>query len=94
MKYWRQEFVTINGQTVWQHWLENSQGYQLAVIDYGATITNLVMPDKAGQFKNVVIGYDNLADYLKQEAYFGATVGRVAGRIGKGAFTLVGHDYQ
>lgn len=94
MKYWRQEFGTINGQTVWQHWLENSQGYQLAVIDYGATITNLVMPDKAGQFKNVVIGYDNLADYLKQEAYFGATVGRVAGRIGKGAFTLDGHDYQ
>lgn len=94
MKYWRQEFGTIDGQTIWQHWLENSQGYQLAVIDYGAAITNLVLPDQAGQFKNVVIGYDNLADYIKQDAYFGATVGRVAGRIAQGTFKLDEQAYH
>lgn len=94
MKYWRQEFGTIDGQPIWQHWLENSQGYQMAVIDYGATITNLVLPDQAGQFKNVVIGYDNLADYIKQDAYFGATVGRVAGRIAQGTFKLDDQTYH
>lgn len=94
MKYWRQKFGTINGQTIWQHWLENSQGYQLAVIDYGATITNLVLPDRDGHMKNVVIGYDNLADYLNQNAYFGATVGRVAGRIAQGTFTLADQTYH
>ena len=94
MKYWREAFGEINGQTVWQYWLENRQGYQLAVTEYGATITHLVMPDQSGQMANVVIGYDTLADFVKQQAYFGATVGRVAGRIGQGAFTLDGHDYQ
>ncbi|KRM23893.1 aldose epimerase family protein [Latilactobacillus graminis] len=94
MKYRRESFGTIDGQTIWQYWLENSQGYQLAVTEYGATITHLIMPDKAGKMANVVIGYDHLGDFVKQQAYFGATVGRVAGRIAHGTFELNGHKYQ
>jgi aldose 1-epimerase len=51
------------------------------------------MPDKNGKLGDIVLGYDKLADYLKETPYFGAIVGRYGNRIGKGTFTLDGKTY-
>ena len=76
--------------------LTNKKGMQLKVITYGATITSLKMPLKRGGFVDVVLGFDDLESYINSFAlesppYFGATVGRFAGRINKGVFSLNGN---
>src|SRR5437660_11034309 len=67
---------------------------QAKVITYGAILTELTAPDRNGKFEDVVLGFDNLQDYLKGHPFFGATVGRVANRIAKGKFTLDGKEYK
>ena len=64
------------------------------VMTYGAILTELDVPDRDGQVTDVVLGFDTLAGYLAGHPYFGATVGRFANRIGKGAFSLDGKDYK
>src|SRR5205807_836205 len=59
----------------------------------GAIITSVRVPDRAGRFDDIVLGYDDLAGYLAQPAYFGAVVGRYGNRIAKGRFTLDGKTY-
>jgi len=75
--------------------LTNKNGMQLKVITYGATITSLKMPLINGNFIDVVLGFDTLDGYLnsfqlKSAPYFGATVGRYAGRINNSSFSLNG----
>lgn len=79
--------------------LINKNGMQLNVINYGATITSLKMPLKNGEIVDVVLGFDTLEAYiesfnLESAPYFGATVGRFAGRIKDGAFSLNGKNFQ
>ena len=73
--------------------LTNSAGLLARVTNYGGIITELHTPDRAGSKADIVLGFDNLAQYLKGHPYFGATVGRVANRIAKGRFTLDGKEY-
>src|SRR5205814_8232040 len=63
------------------------------VITYGATLTELWIPDKSGKTADVVLGFDKLDGYLTDEPFFGATVGRYANRIANGKFTLNGKEY-
>ena len=75
--------------------LTNKNGIQLKVITYGATITSLKIPSKNGDFIDVVLGFDSLETYinsfhLKSAPYFGASVGRYAGRINNSTFSLNG----
>lgn len=58
------------------------------IITYGATLNALRVKDKNGSFVDVCLGYDTLEEYISNRGYFGATVGRVANRIGGAAFTL------
>jgi len=74
--------------------LENSKGMLVRIMTYGATVTEIRVPDRDGRAGNVVLGFDNLAQYLAGCPYFGATVGRVANRIARGRFTLDGAEYQ
>ena len=73
--------------------LANANGLSAKVATYGAIITELHVPDGKGQFCDIVLGYDNLEQYLRKHPFFGATVGRVANRIAKGRFTLDGQTY-
>ena len=77
-----------------QYTLTNSKGAVAKVITYGATLTELWMPDKSGKNADVVLGFDNLAGYLGDHPFFGATVGRYGNRIAKGKFTLDGKEYS
>ncbi|WP_238567339.1 aldose epimerase family protein [Flavobacterium sp. 83] len=73
--------------------LTNKNGMQLCVINYGATITSLKMPLENGKIVDVVLGFETLEDYmesfnLESAPYLGATIGRFAGRIKDGVFSL------
>ena len=62
----------------------------LKVTNWGASIVSLLLPDRNGKLGDVVLGYDSVKDYTSDSTYFGATVGRVANRIGGAQFTLNG----
>ena len=87
-------FGQINGQTITRYTLTNDQGFQVSCLDYGCIITEILAPDRDGLLENVVLGFDALDEYGSNPHYFGAVVGRFAGRIQEGAFTIEGTDYQ
>ncbi|SRR6266852_2177737 len=74
--------------------LTNSTGLVAKITNYGTIITELHVPDRHGKPGDIVLGFDNLDQYLKGHPYFGCTVGRVANRIAKGKFTLDGKTYS
>lgn len=86
--------VLPTGEMVSAYTLRNRPGAAARIIDYGATLLSLQMPDRNGAYADVVLGMDSLAGYLSNEAYLGATVGRVAGRIRHGKFAMGGRDYD
>ena len=83
-----------DGTPVTRYRLENSKRAYVDILDYGATVQSIVMPDRYGMPIDVVLGYDTLEGYTKGTLYFGATVGRHCGRIGGGQFTLNGVTYE
>ena len=84
----------IEGEDVFQYSMQNETGMQVQVINYGATITNIVTPDKKGEMQSVVLGLDSLSHYSGwQNSLMGSTVGRVANRISNKEFTLDGQKY-
>ncbi len=82
-----------NGEAVYTYELRNKKGMQLQVTNYGATITSLKIEKPDGNIVDVVLGFDTLEAYIKSfdlesAPYFGATIGRFAGRIGNASFSL------
>lgn len=82
-----------NGLEVKIFTLTNSKGMVVKVTEYGATLTELWVPDRHGKFADVVLGFDRLDEYVNRPSYFGPIVGRVANRIAQGRFTLDGKEY-
>lgn len=74
--------------------LKNSHGMQVTLLNYGATLTSLKVPDENQQLVEITLGLTNPADYLQHPFYFGCTVGRVANRIAQGQFTYQNQTYQ
>ncbi|MGC4094401.1 MAG: aldose epimerase family protein [Polyangiaceae bacterium] len=74
--------------------LTNKNGLVLKATTYGATVTELFVPDRQGKLADVVLGFDTLQGYEGGTAYFGATVGRVANRIRGAKFSLDGKAHQ
>ena len=87
-------FGSVDGHEVIQLSFISEKGLTMKCINYGCIITDLIVPDRNGKRDNVVLGFDTLEDYLKHSPYFGAVVGRVAGRIAGGRFMLNGDTYQ
>ncbi|OPZ13202.1 MAG: Aldose 1-epimerase precursor [Bacteroidetes bacterium ADurb.BinA261] len=84
----------VDGKQTGLYVLTNSNGCELAITNYGAKIVALIVPDRSGNFVDVVTGHDSIDDYLtSEEPYFGAVCGRTANRIAKGKFTLDGKEY-
>lgn len=86
-----------DGTAIYSYELSNKNGMKLKVITYGATVTELKMPLKNGEVVDVVLGFDALESYIQSfnlvsPPYFGATVGRYAGRIHNSAFQLNGKE--
>ena len=74
--------------------LENTAGASLTVLDYGATIQSICVPDREGNLTDVVLGYETAAEYEKNGGYLGATIGRVCNRIGGASFSINGSHYD
>src|SRR4051812_9466552 len=88
-------FGEAEWQKIYQYTLQNSNGMQVKVINYGATITDIITPDKNGEMGNVVLGFDSLSQYLsKDNARMGAIRGRVTNRIANNKFTIDGKEYK
>lgn len=66
----------------------------IEILNLGGIIHGIYMPDSEGNVENIIHGYDKIEDYKKNEAFFGALIGRIAGRIKNGSFELNGHQYQ
>jgi aldose 1-epimerase len=80
---------------IFQYTFTNAYGMSVSVINYGGIVTQLIVPDKDGKFHDVVLGYDNLQQYLDNNSpYFGCIAGRYANRIALGKFELDGNLYQ
>jgi aldose 1-epimerase len=86
--------TTADGIPVDRYTLRNGRGAMVRLITFGATVTELWMPDRQGTLADVVLGLDNLSQYETQSPYMGCTVGRVAFRIAGGRFVLDGKSYQ
>ncbi|MEE1015954.1 MAG: aldose epimerase family protein [Lachnospiraceae bacterium] len=75
--------------------ITNAAGMKAIVTDFGATLHSLYVPDKDGQLRDVVWGYDTVKEYeIDNGPFFGATVGRIANRVGGAMVTINGVDYQ
>jgi aldose 1-epimerase len=84
---------TPEGEIVNLYTIKNSNGVELKVSEFGATLVSLKVPDKNGNFADIILGYDNLEGYINDASYLGVTAGRYANRIAKGKFTLDGKEY-
>lgn len=88
------EFGYCHGYRCYLVTLKNKNGYSAAFTNYGAAVQSLCVPDGNANFDDVVLGYDTLEEYVKGDSCFGATVGRVANRIGGARFSLNGYEYN
>lgn len=85
---------TPDGTEIFLYTLENSRGMKAEVMNYGAILVNLLVPDQDGITEDVVLGYDKLEDYYENKPNLGATIGPNANRIGGACFTLEGVRYE
>lgn len=74
--------------------LTNKVGAEVCVTNLGGRIVSLMVPDRTGELRDVVLGFDNIADYRDISNNFGATIGRYGNRIGQGRFVLDGDTIQ
>ena len=84
---------TQDGTPVDLYTLTNRNGMVVKITNYGGIVVSIQVPDRDGNFADVVLGYDNLDDYLERNRYFGCITGRYANRIAKGKFSLDGKQY-
>lgn len=85
--------VTKNGREVNIYTLKNDNGMKAEIMNLGAALVSLYVPDKDGEFRDVVLGYDKVSDYEEDSNCFGAVIGRNANRIKGTHITLDGFDY-
>ena len=85
---------TAAGEPVEIYTIKNEAGFTAKVMTRGATLVQLLAPDRDGKFADVILGYDSVTGYESEDnQYFGCTTGRVCNRIAKGKFSLDGKDY-
>lgn len=72
----------------------NSRGLEFSLISYGATLISFKAPDRENRIEECMLGFDSVNGYQEQNAYIGATIGRVGNRIGRAVFTLDGREYR
>ncbi len=94
MKIEAEYFGQSEGKDVDLYTLSNDNGMVVRVTTYGGIITHLEVPDRTGNTRDVVLGFDNLLDYLRGHPHFGALTGRYAGRIAGARFELDGKTYE
>ena len=86
-----QDFQTeVNGKQTQLYTLTNANGMEVCITNFGGRIVSVMVPDKTGEMKDVVLGFDSIGDYINTPSDFGAAIGRYANRINQGKFVLDG----
>lgn len=89
-----EKFGQVDGAEVSLFILTNSRGAEARIMNYGGIVQSLKVPDREGRLEDIVLGYDDLAGYVRDNSpYFGALIGRFGNRIAGGRFTLHGREY-
>ena len=83
-----------NGKTTGLYTLKNTKGMVAQITNFGAKIVSIYVPDRKGNMKDIMLGYESIEEYIKGDAYFGAICGRYANRIANGKFTIDGKEYH
>ncbi len=88
--------AVFNGDTTALYTLTNARGAEVCITNFGGRIVSVMMPDKAGAFKDVVLGFDSIQAYFPENnlSDFGAAIGRYANRINQGKITIDDVTYQ
>jgi aldose 1-epimerase len=86
-------FGKVNEQNVYEYTLTNGNGIEISCLNYGCAITKMIVPDRKGNYENIVLGFQDIAEYQKNSIFAGVVVGRVAGRIQGAHFELEGQTY-
>ncbi len=84
----------VNGAPTALYTLTNASGMEVCVTNFGGRIVSVMVPDRSGEMKDVVLGFDNIDDYVNTDNNFGAAIGRYGNRIGNGRITLEGETFQ
>ena len=85
---------SVNGDSTDLYVLTNANGVEVTLTNYGGRIVSVMVPDREGNMKDVVLGFDNVDDYVNVDNNFGATIGRYGNRIANGKITVEGVEYQ
>lgn len=85
---------TKEGTEVYLYTLTNSKGVKAEITNYGANLVNLILPQKEGGEKDVVLGFDDVSGYEVNPSFFGALIAPSANRIAKASFSLDGICYE
>ena len=85
-----------DGATTALYTLTNKAGMEVCITNFGGRIVSIMVPDRNGEFKDVVHGFSTVQDYFPEnhKTDFGATIGRYANRINQGKITVDGVEYQ
>ena len=84
----------VDGKQTDLYVLKNKNGMEVCITNFGGRIVSVMVPDKDGTMRDVVLGFDSIQDYLTHETDFGATIGRYANRIKNGEIEVDGVKYQ
>ena len=84
----------VDGKKTDLYILRNKNNMEVCITNFGGRIVSVMVPDKDGQMRDVVLGFDSIQDYISKPSDFGASIGRYANRINQGKFTLDGVEYQ
>jgi aldose 1-epimerase len=84
----------MDGRDVHLYTLQDEDGFEVAITNYGGAVVSLKVPDRNGVFADIVLGFETLEEYVQNPRYFGGLIGRHANRIGGGKFSLNGTQYQ
>ena len=88
--------ATYNDFPVALYTLKNSAGMEVCITNFGGRIVSIAVPDRKGEMRDVVLGFDNINDYFPEnnDSNFGAVIGRYGNRINQGRITIDGETYQ
>ncbi|HHU96302.1 MAG: aldose epimerase family protein [Bacteroidota bacterium] len=84
----------VKGESTDLYVLKNANGVEVTLTNYGARIVSVMVPDREGNWHDVVLGFDNIDDFVNNDNNFGATIGRYGNRIANGIITVDGVEYQ
>src|SRR5699024_971551 len=86
--------TTTKGDSVYRYTLEQKNGVEVSILNYGGIMQAMKTPDKEGKTADIALGFSNIEKYQELSPYFGALIGRYGNRIADGTFTLNDSTYH